>query len=113
MKQMAEMNTAEGLAVADAGDGEGDVVEAYEAGDAGWIVTFPTGTATTVMLAVSDLPSSEEATFAEPGAMPVTRPPAETTATAEFVDVHVGRRSVTVAPDSSVSVAESCTVPPR
>jgi hypothetical protein len=38
MKQMAELNTAEGLAVADAGEGEGDVV-AYEAGDAGWIVT--------------------------------------------------------------------------
>jgi hypothetical protein len=39
MRQMADLNTDEGLAVADAGEGEGDVVEAYEAGDAGWIVT--------------------------------------------------------------------------
>jgi hypothetical protein len=39
MEQMAEMNTAEGLAVADAEGAGGDAVEAYEAGDAGWIVT--------------------------------------------------------------------------
>jgi hypothetical protein len=36
MEQINEMNTAEGLAVTDA---EGESVEAYEAGDAGWIVT--------------------------------------------------------------------------
>ncbi|HKD34911.1 MAG TPA: nuclear transport factor 2 family protein [Gaiellaceae bacterium] len=39
MEQINEMNTAEGLEVADAEEAEGDDVEAYEAGDAGWIVT--------------------------------------------------------------------------
>jgi hypothetical protein len=33
------MDPAEASAAPDAGEGEGDVVEAYEAGDAGWIVT--------------------------------------------------------------------------
>ena len=39
MEQINEMNTAEELAVTDAEEAEGDSVEAYEAGDAGWIVT--------------------------------------------------------------------------
>jgi hypothetical protein len=39
MEQINEMSTAEGLAVTDAEEAEGDSVEAYEAGDAGWIVT--------------------------------------------------------------------------
>jgi SnoaL-like domain len=39
MDQMEKLNTPETLAVADAEEPEGDTVEAYEAGDTGWIVT--------------------------------------------------------------------------
>ena len=39
MAQIEEMKTAKGLAVADAEEPDGCTVEAYEAGDAGWIVT--------------------------------------------------------------------------
>jgi hypothetical protein len=39
MKQIAELDTTEAPATADAGEGEGDTVEAFTAGDAGWIVT--------------------------------------------------------------------------
>jgi SnoaL-like domain len=38
-EQINKMNTAEGPAVTDAEEAEGESVEAYEAGDAGWIVT--------------------------------------------------------------------------
>ena len=40
-EQIREMNEAAGLAItaADEGHGDEDVVEAYQAGDAGWIVT--------------------------------------------------------------------------
>jgi hypothetical protein len=39
MDQINEMNTADGVALADVEVPAGDAVEAYEAGDAGWIVT--------------------------------------------------------------------------
>lgn len=42
MDQIGEMNEASGLDIAapeDDGDGDEDVVEAYQAGDVGWIVT--------------------------------------------------------------------------
>jgi len=41
IEQVREMNEAAGLAITTAEDGEGeeDVVEAYRAGDSGWIVT--------------------------------------------------------------------------
>jgi len=39
LEQLAEMNAAEGLALADVEEPDADAVEAYEAGDAGWIVT--------------------------------------------------------------------------
>ena len=39
MEQIEQMKTAEGVPVADAEDPEGHTVDAYEAGDAGWIVT--------------------------------------------------------------------------
>src|SRR5581483_8315390 len=39
VEQLAEMNAAEGLALADVEEPDADAVEAYEAGDAGWIVT--------------------------------------------------------------------------
>jgi SnoaL-like domain len=39
MKQIEQLETAEGLAAADADEPGGQIVDAYEAGDAGWIVT--------------------------------------------------------------------------
>ncbi|HUZ82295.1 MAG TPA: nuclear transport factor 2 family protein, partial [Gaiellaceae bacterium] len=39
MEQVAEMNEAAGLDVAAPEEGEEDLVEAYQAGDVGWIVT--------------------------------------------------------------------------
>jgi hypothetical protein len=39
LEQINEMNTADGLVLADVEEAEADAVEAYEAGDAGWIVT--------------------------------------------------------------------------
>jgi hypothetical protein len=39
MEQIQEMNTAEGLAIAETEEPDSGAVEAYEAGDAGWIVT--------------------------------------------------------------------------
>ena len=39
MEQVREMNEAAGLDVAAPEEGEEDVVEAYQAGDVGWIVT--------------------------------------------------------------------------
>ena len=39
LEQVREMNAAEGLALDDPNDINEDVVEAYEAGDAGWVVT--------------------------------------------------------------------------
>lgn len=39
LEQVREMNAAAGLEMADAGETDEDVFEAYEAGDAGWIVT--------------------------------------------------------------------------
>ena len=39
MEQINEMNSAGGLELADVEEPAGDAVEAYEAGDAGWIVT--------------------------------------------------------------------------
>lgn len=39
MEQVREMNEAAGLNIAETEAGDGDLVEAYQAGDAGWIVT--------------------------------------------------------------------------
>src|SRR5262249_21574877 len=39
VEQIRDLNAADGVVVADVEEIEGDVVEAYEAGDAGWIVT--------------------------------------------------------------------------
>jgi hypothetical protein len=39
MEQVREMSEAAGLPLAPEAGGEDDVVEAYQAGDAGWIVT--------------------------------------------------------------------------
>lgn len=39
VEQVREMNSDAGLAMADPTDIEEDIIEAYEAGDAGWIVT--------------------------------------------------------------------------
>jgi hypothetical protein len=39
MEQVREMSEAAGVTMVDTDEGEEDVVEAYQAGDAGWIVT--------------------------------------------------------------------------
>ena len=38
-EEISELNAAEGLALADVEEPVGDAIEAYESGDAGWIVT--------------------------------------------------------------------------
>jgi hypothetical protein len=74
--------------------------------------TAATGTARTVTVAVADWPSMAATIVAEPGAIPVTWPVDETTATPGSRDDHATTRPVMVAPAASVAVAVSCCVAP-
>src|SRR5688500_9993930 len=70
------------------------------------------GAATTVIAAVSLIPSLSAKTFALPAVTPVTRPLPATVATRGFRLVQVMARPVSVAPPASRRVVVSCTVLP-
>ena len=72
---------------------------------AGLIVTEATGTLVTVRADVPLCPSLVAVIVAEPAATPVTRPLADTVATAALLVSHVTARPVRAVPFASVGVA--------
>jgi hypothetical protein len=66
---------------------------------------MPTGTGDTVIVLVPLFVSLVAVIVAVPGATAVTRPAADTVATAVLLDPHVTTRSVTTAPVVSLTVA--------
>jgi hypothetical protein len=79
---------------------------------AGWTVTLATGTGVTMTPALPLLPSLVAVIVAEPTDSAVTTPAELTVATAGLLDDHVTRRSVTVVPLASLTVAVSVVVVP-
>src|SRR2546428_699016 len=80
---------------------------------AGLTATDATGTLDTVTAAVPLCPSLVAVIVAAPTATPVTSPLADTVATALLLVVQVTVRPLSRLPLASLSVAVSCTVPPR
>src|SRR2546425_10164288 len=79
---------------------------------AGVTVTVAIGTFVTVMAAVPLCPSLVAVIVADPGAIPVTRPLAETVTTALWLVVQLTVRPVGEFPAESFVTAASCTVAP-
>ena len=79
--------------------------------DAGLTASEATGPCT-VMLAAAERPSTVAVTFVVPGPTPVTRPVAETVATARLADDQITARPVSAFPAESRAAAVSCCVPP-
>src|SRR5207244_149672 len=79
---------------------------------AGLTVTDATGTLDTVTAAVPLCPSLVAVIVTDPTATPVTRPLADTVASAAFELVHVTARPVSTFPTASLGVALSCVVAP-
>ena len=75
--------------------------------DGGDSVTLPTGNWVTLTVVVPDLPSLVAVMITEPGATPVTIPVEDTTAWVVLPDDQVTRRSVTMLPFTSRTVALS------
>jgi hypothetical protein len=80
--------------------------------DAGDTATLPTGTATTVTLALPLLPPLVATIEADPGATAVTRPVANTVATVGLLEGQLTVRSVSSAPLASFTVGTSDTLSP-
>lgn len=74
--------------------------------------TDATGASTIVRVAVPDTPSLVAVNVAIPGAIPDTTPVPDTVATLALLDVHVTTRSVTMPPEASLVMADSCIVEP-
>ena len=79
---------------------------------AGLITTDATGTFATVTVAEPLFPSLVAVIVTDPTATPVTRPLADTVASAAFELVHVTARPVSTFPTASLGVALSCVVAP-
>ena len=78
----------------------------------GCTVTVATDGTMTVMLAVPDLPSAVAVIVAVPELTPMTKPAADTVATAVALELHVMGRSVVTVPFASFTVAASVAVRP-
>jgi hypothetical protein len=76
----------------------------------GWTVTLATATAATATAALPLLPSLAAVIVAEPTDTPVTTPVASTVATAVLFEDQDTRRSVTIVPFASFTVAASVVV---
>src|SRR5438876_10018872 len=81
-------------------------------GAAGLTATEATGTMVTVTVAVPFFPSLVAVSVAVPAATPVTRPLADTVATAGALLAQVTTRPISAEPFASFGVAVSCTVCP-
>src|SRR5439155_20123421 len=79
---------------------------------AGLTVTDATGTLDTVTAAVPLCPSLAAVIVTDPTATPVTRPLADTVASATFELVQLITRPLSTFPAASLGVAVSCTAPP-
>src|SRR5712692_407432 len=80
--------------------------------EAGLTLTDATGTGFTITAAIPVFPSLVAAIVAAPSARPVTRPLADTVATALLLVVQVTVRPLSGLPFASLGVAVSCTVAP-
>jgi hypothetical protein len=80
--------------------------------DTATVATGSGAAGSTVIAAFADLPSTVATMFAFPTETPVTRPSAETVATAAFDDAHVGTREPSRFPLPSYAVAVSCSGSP-
>src|SRR5207253_2988091 len=81
-------------------------------GALGLTVTDATGTLDTVTAAVPRCPSLAAVIVTDPTATPVTRPLADTVASAAFELVQLITRPLSTFPAASLGVAVSCTAPP-